>query len=436
MQPALLIRLRPAGPWRYGPGDGALDRTDTLFRSDRLYSAVTLAMQRLDLLDEWLRATVGEARPAVTFSSLFPFQADTLFAIPPAHVWPPPPLQITAPNPVFVAKIRWKAARFVPLHLIDTLVTGGAILADQWLPEAETGCLLRRDRPNASPFRMVVRTAAPVDRVTAISTATTSAGCVEFEPNAGLWTLVRYADDDSKKAWDEPLRAAFRLLADSGFGGRRTNGWGHAEAPEFEPGVWPRLLLPKLQRRAEKLAPAETGSEANTRFWLLSLYSPAASDAVDWRSGSYTYTMRAGRVENGGGEHPFKKSLRMVTEGSVLVAATEPTGVAVDVAPDGFAHPVYRSGLALALELPAIDFEHQIRDIQAADEPLGVEGPQGSEPAPLPAAESTEVPTSNELAVSNESMEAWLDSETASAETSPDAEGQRQPNPEEPDDAV
>jgi hypothetical protein len=45
----------------------------------------------------------------------------------------------------------------------------------------------------------------------------------------------------------------------------------------------------------------------------------------------------------------------MISEGSVLAARSEPTGVAVDVAPDGFAHPVYRSGLALALKLPALD---------------------------------------------------------------------------------
>ena len=44
----------------------------------------------------------------------------------------------------------------------------------------------------------------------------------------------------------------------------------------------------------------------------------------------------------------------MVAEGSVLAARQEPTGAAVDVAPDNFAHPVYRSGFALALQLPAV----------------------------------------------------------------------------------
>ncbi len=90
MQPGLLIRLRPLGAWRYGPAEGGHDSVDTLYRSDRLYSAVTLAMQRLSLLDEWLAATAHAAKPAVVFSSLYPFQGDTLYAIPPATLWPPP----------------------------------------------------------------------------------------------------------------------------------------------------------------------------------------------------------------------------------------------------------------------------------------------------------------------------------------------------------
>src|SRR5581483_8795124 len=101
MQPALLIRLRPAGPWRYGSGDGGDDRIDTLYRSDRVFSAVTLAMQQLGLLEEWLDATARSAQPAVVLSSLFPYQADTLFAAPPATVWPPPPSVVTAASPVF-----------------------------------------------------------------------------------------------------------------------------------------------------------------------------------------------------------------------------------------------------------------------------------------------------------------------------------------------
>jgi hypothetical protein len=42
----------------------------------------------------------------------------------------------------------------------------------------------------------------------------------------------------------------------------------------------------------------------------------------------------------------------MVVEGSVLYADQAPHGAAADVAPDGFAHPVFRAGFALAIPLP------------------------------------------------------------------------------------
>src|SRR5262249_20359269 len=155
--PALLIRLRPTGPWRSGPGDGALDRVDELYRSDRLFSAVTIALQQLGFLDEWLDATVHANQAAVVFSSLYPFQNETLLAIPPASLWPPPVAQVVAPNSVFLAKIRWTSARFVPISVIELLITGANLLAEQWLPDPESGCLLRRDRPSASPFRSVTR---------------------------------------------------------------------------------------------------------------------------------------------------------------------------------------------------------------------------------------------------------------------------------------
>ena len=46
----------------------------------------------------------------------------------------------------------------------------------------------------------------------------------------------------------------------------------------------------------------------------------------------------------------------MVEEGSVISSAVQPRGTAVDVAPDGFAHAVFRSGVALSLKLPEIKF--------------------------------------------------------------------------------
>ncbi|MFL6354040.1 MAG: type III-A CRISPR-associated RAMP protein Csm4 [Bryobacteraceae bacterium] len=363
MQPALLIRLRPLGPWRYGPGDGGQNRVDTLFRSDRVFSAVTLAMRDLGFLEEWLDATARNAKPAVSFSSLLPYQADTLFAPPPATLWPPPSASVSTSSPVFLTKVRWTAARFVPLSVVESILTGGAILADQWVADPESGCLLRRDRPNTSPFRVAVRSSAAVDRLSHSRVHVDAYACAEFEASSGLWAVARFADAAAESAWNDRLRGVFRLLADRGFGGRRTSGWGQTEGPGFQSGAWPSVLSPKLGRIYRNGAQAaqgyasqaaEIGSDPSL-YWLLSLYSPSSADSIDWTAGQYEPTVRGGRIESTFGSGLEKKPVRMISEGSVLAARSEPIGAAVDVAPEGFAHPVYRSGLALALKLPALE---------------------------------------------------------------------------------
>ena len=355
MQPAVLIRLRPTGPWRYGPGEGGHDRVDTLFRSDRLYSAFTLAMKQLGFLDEWLEATARSGSAAVAFTSLFPFQGDTLFVPPPSTLWPPPASLVTTPSPVFLSKIRWRVARFVPLTLVESLLLGQNVLADQWAPDPESACLLRRDRPNTPPFHVVVRSSAAVDRLSKSTVSIHNVACVEFEVGAGLWTVARYQNEQAQSAWGERVEAAFRLLSDTGFGGKRSSGWGQTATPEFQKGDWPGLLLPKLTRAQARLNGALSGGEESSLYWLLSLYSPSTADEIDWESGAYEVTLRGGRVDSSENSGATKKHARMITEGSVLAVVAEPAGAAVDVAPDGFAHPVYRSGVALALKLPTFE---------------------------------------------------------------------------------
>lgn len=353
MQPALLIRLRPLGPWRSGSAEGGYDRADTLYRSDRLYSAVSIAMQQLGWLDEWLEATARSMRPSVVFTSLFPYQAEMLFAPPPATLWPPATHLVKAPNPAFLAKIRWSAARFVPLSVIESLANGQPILADQWTPDAESGCLLRRDRPSSTPFREAIRTSAAVDRITRASVHTNTCSCIEFENGSGLWTLARFDDVAAESAWKDRVKAAIRLLADSGFGGRRSSGWGQAAAPQFQDGRWPGLLMPKLAARNGNISSNGNGRAA--LYWMLSIYSPSNADAIDWTNGDYRLATRGGRVQSAAGPGAEKKLVRMIVEGSVIAAQSEPVGAALDVAPDGFAHAVYRSGLALAIRLPEIE---------------------------------------------------------------------------------
>jgi CRISPR type III-A-associated RAMP protein Csm4 len=326
--PSVLVRLRPTGPWRIGPDSGDRDRVERIYHSDALYSAVSGAMARFGMLDEWLDATVRSNEPAVRFSSCFPFHNETLYVVPPQHLWPPPAS----------SKVRWKGARFVPLSVVDTLLAGKPLSEDSWLVDGESECLIPATTPAGSTlFRASVRSSAAVDR-TGESATPHSVACLEFTTGSGLWFVAAFADEALRAQWSERVKAAIRLLADSGFGGERSRGWGRSQTPEF--------------RDDASLLANSTRPENETGHWMLSLFNPAASDAVDWQRGNYSLTTRGGRIESAAGWGQMKKNTRMVAEGSVLVSSGEPRGAASDVAPDGFAHPVYRAGFALSLPVP------------------------------------------------------------------------------------
>jgi CRISPR/Cas system CSM-associated protein Csm4 (group 5 of RAMP superfamily) len=175
------------------------------------------------------------------------------------------------------------------------------------------------------------------------------------------------------------VKGALRLLADSGFGGERSRGWGRSEQPEFVEGTLPDLVLPRTVTAgaAPDLAPGEAAPEAatpeaeapaetpapgtrasapdpGTRHWLLSLFSPAAEDTVEWDKGNYAVVSRGGRIESAAGYGELKKQLNMICEGSVLVAGEALRGAAPDVAPNGFPHPVYRAGFAVSIPIPRL----------------------------------------------------------------------------------
>lgn len=288
-------------------------------------------MLQLGDLAEWIAATADAASPAVQFSFCFPYQGDRLYIVPPTSVWPP----------AQSSKVRWKGARFIPLPLMSSLLGDKPLDEDRWVVDPTSECLLAIEKQGipSGPFRVGIRTSAVVDRVENGNIALHSTACLEFSEGAGLWCLVAFADEDSRLRWAEPVRAAFRLLADSGMGGERSRGWGRSETPQFTEGMLPELVY-------------TVKSEVEIAWWLLSLFSPAADDVVEWQRGDYSTITRGGRVESPlepGGE---KQLLRMVQEGSVLFSASPPKGAARNVAPAGFPHPVYRAGFALAIPIP------------------------------------------------------------------------------------
>jgi CRISPR type III-A-associated RAMP protein Csm4 len=246
MTPGLVVRLRPTGPWRVGPDSGARNRVDSIYHSDSVYAAVTAAMARLGRLEEWLDATACSGEPAVSFSSCFPFLGETGFVVPPRTIWPP---QL----PAVGARVHWKSARFVPLAIVQSLVRGGKLDEDAWSVDGPSECLVPAGR--MGPFRSAVRSSAAVDRLSGASERH-SIACQEFRAGAGLWLVAAFRNEPAWELWRDPVKAAFRLLADSGFGGERSRGWGRSEAPEFREGTLPEMILPAVGRAGG--APVET----------------------------------------------------------------------------------------------------------------------------------------------------------------------------------
>jgi CRISPR type III-A-associated RAMP protein Csm4 len=367
MNPGSIVKFRPQGPWRIGPNSGARDRVDTVYHGDSLYSAVTNAMLALGMLEEWLDSTVrNPAGAAIRFSSCFPFHGETRFVVPPRSVWP------GSASP----KVRWKGARFIPLTLVEALLKGGLPEEDRWSVDGQSECLVPHGRPG--PFRIGVRSSAAVDRMGSGIEPHTAA-CLEFHSGAGLWSAIWFADDAARERWRAPVESAFRLLADSGFGGERSRGWGRTESPEFTYGLLPNLILsppaPETIAAPTEAIAAPGASEADSfwlgpsvapavpqtvslssahAYWLLSLFTPNPEDPIDWERGSYELVARGGRVESPARSGVLKKLLNMVAEGSVLVASGELRGSAADVSPDGFPHPVYRAGFAVAIPIPQV----------------------------------------------------------------------------------
>ena len=307
------VKLRPTGPWRVGHRAGDRDRVDVIYHSDALYSAMTHAMSSLGWLGEWLDATARRSEGSlVRCSSLFPFVGRTRLAPPPRSAWPP----------AHAGKLHVEAAKLVPLDVIR----GARIDESRWTVDGATGTMTPGG--GQPPFEIVLRASAAIDRLTGVA-APHQTACLEFATNAGWWGVF-----EASAEWMPRVKSAFRLLADSGFGGERSQGWGRAAAPEFHD--------------ASSLFGKDTVEGA---WWMLSLFSPSANDSIAWERCDYTTTTRAGWTDSTAGIAQ-KKQVRLIEEGSVIYAE-KLVGCAVDVAPEGFAHPVYRAGFALAVALPA-----------------------------------------------------------------------------------
>ncbi len=106
-------------------------------------------------------------------------------------------------------------------------------IAGPWMARANAWC--RRDQ-GRGPFRVALRSSAGVDRLQPGGRRD------PFHSLSRIRARRRASGPSSSspttmppRRWKAPVRSALLLLADSGFGGERSRGWGRSEAPEWQP---------------------------------------------------------------------------------------------------------------------------------------------------------------------------------------------------------
>lgn len=163
---------------------------------------------------------------------------------------------------------------------------------------------------------------------------------IYFHHNAGLFFLVEVADDE---VWKK-VKAALRLIADSGMGTDRNGGNGH-----FELDTKQSITFDLPQKANFQLS--------------LSLYCPKEEEVTDIMDSYFEITKRGGYISSPAQDKHRslrKRSIYMFTEGSLFpkMKTGKRTGKIVNLSPDcnlpqalKIGHPIWRDGRAIFLPM-------------------------------------------------------------------------------------
>lgn len=176
-------------------------------------------------------------------------------------------------------------------------------------------------------------------------------GAVRFAEGCGLWFGIVWQDadrpaTDDGRTFRDLVHSALVLLQTNGLGGERSSGYGQFTLSEGTP-----VTLPDAHE--------------GTLAWTLSRYLPQQAEveahALADANAAYAITTVRGWVHSLDAPDQRRKSVIMVSEGSLIRATGTPMGALVNVQPTygandgtaGIPHPVYRYGVALALGVPS-----------------------------------------------------------------------------------
>lgn len=321
MAQAYRALLEPLAPFyrsahTHARRSGALVHSDTLHAALVSVAALTGAMP-LDTLR------------GLRVSSVYPCWRDTLL-LPKPFLRPPGADRPDPADPA--ARKRWKSVRLVTEGLLrawladDAAAVGGAkpfggvamALAGEVAGKPVPDALVAEDLSPAVTIDHVQGSAVPFERF-GLRVNTAKGG--------GAWFFVMLEEDQVA-----PFQELLAQLGGQGLGGERGVGYGAFEPLALDP--WD---VPETQPGAA--------------FLTLSLYTPTREEVeagVLRAPAAYNGTVRGGWIHGAGGTAQRKRSVRMCVEGSVFPAVAHAHGGVADLAPEGYPHPVWRSGLAFA----------------------------------------------------------------------------------------
>ena len=307
MNPALVVKLRPTGPWRIGPDSGARNRVDVdlpqrfaLFRGHRGHGAAGHAGRMAGRDRAQRRGARRVLQLLLSVSGRHRLRGSA------AHHLAARPRRAAAP------RVRWKSARFVPLGVVAALLGRAGAGRRPLVRGRRERMPAARGTPRPVPHRRALeRRGRPPERRHASATPPPASNSAPARAS-GPWSPSRMRSRSRAlvrpRARRFPPAGRFRFrrrtvarlgpLRSPGVCGRRAarddSAGRHGDAGTRRRGDRRACSAPhrgrgsaRGRRRPWPPAPGPRPPAAS-RHWLLSLFTPAPADAVDWQRGNYT----------------------------------------------------------------------------------------------------------------------------------------------------
>lgn len=310
------VRLSFPDRVHFGSLGVGLESVEGIFHSDSLYSALCHAWSARFGADALAALIVRfQHDPPFLVSSAFPFLSETFFL--PKPMLPPPGFEQVETRLEYGKDV--KKTEYLTREHFAAWVQGQAFSFSEL---QEASLLLQR----VSFRELIPRVALGRDNN---RSEIFHVGVLRFANNAGLYFLVRFADETLLA----PFRAALSLLGEMGLGGERTYGLGRFTA--------------QIEQADTAWDFVENG--AGTCIVTLAPFCPPESDLDQLdETSSYGLVERKGWIHSPATYQQLKrKTAVMFTVGSVFPRPLR--GQILDVTPAAWdaqaSHPVYRFGL-------------------------------------------------------------------------------------------